>query len=510
MKPVRITLILTFLLGVSSPLVAQAGPYVILDINSAGGSNPDNLAPCKGLLFFSATDGENGTELWLTDGTTSETKLALDIYPGAESSEPEQLISLNDWLLFVANDGIHGKELWRTNGEIAEMVKDINPGSSDSNIGMNFSDRGMTRIFLYQSRAYFPADDGVHGIELWKSDGTEAGTRLVKDVSEAEFPSNIEMFNEFNGLLFFVYNYANVYRTDGTTSGTYEIRPSYITPREYTSLQNAGDIMYIAGLHGTLGGGLFKWTPDEEFLHIARLMESTRLTGSNLDNLFPVGDKLIFRKLVLVEDDCGDNQVEEREIWRSDGTWDGTVRHALDSSEIFGVFDEKLYWANGSRFLRMGQDGYAELISTNAPAGELLFTSNGLYYRSRRNQELGGELWRTDADAQNGRLLKDIYEGSEDSAPADFTQIENIILFTADDGIHGRELWQTDGTEMGTRLVMDINPGPADSNIQHMTVFKDMLIFSADDGVHGQELWAYKPNPSASLEGDMWLHYTDE
>jgi len=57
----------------------------------------------------------------------------------------------------------------------------------------------------------------------------------------------------------------------------------------------------------------------------------------------------------------------------------------------------------------------------------------------------------------------------------------------------------TDGTKAGTRLVMDINPGPGDSNIQHMAVFNDMLIFSADDGVHGQELWVYKPSPSASV-----------
>jgi ELWxxDGT repeat protein len=78
-------------------------------------------------------------------------------------------------LYFTASDGVHGNELWKTDGtpEGTVMVADIRPGAGDS-LPQGFFALGRT--------LYFSADDGVHGRELWKSDGTPAGTRLVEDI----------------------------------------------------------------------------------------------------------------------------------------------------------------------------------------------------------------------------------------------------------------------------------------------------------------------------------------
>ena len=118
----------------------------------------------------------------ITGLTAGAQILVKDIDPGSASGQPSNFINFNNYIYFVASDGVHGFELWRTDGTDngTVMVRDINPngnGMAEDEDGLVFSS-----FTIMNNELYFFADDGTTGFELWKSDGTGTGTALVKDI----------------------------------------------------------------------------------------------------------------------------------------------------------------------------------------------------------------------------------------------------------------------------------------------------------------------------------------
>jgi ELWxxDGT repeat protein len=142
---------------------------------------PTEVFSTGDLAYFFKNDGVHGTELWRTDGTTAGTALFKDIYPGpgsssAGASAPSFSRAPDGTVYFGASDGVSGAELWKTDGTAAGtlMVTDVRPGEVGSApFGITATPAGV----------FFYANDGVHGNELWFSDGTAAGTRLVADLN---------------------------------------------------------------------------------------------------------------------------------------------------------------------------------------------------------------------------------------------------------------------------------------------------------------------------------------
>lgn len=124
-------------------------------------------------VFFRAIDLAHGNELWTANDPPGAAQV-LDVKPSGGSA-PDSLVSFGGTLLFAANGG-DGSQLWRSDGTTAGTVevKAINPTGDASPTGLR----------VVGDRGFFSADDGT-GAELWKTDGTTAGTVRVADIDPA-------------------------------------------------------------------------------------------------------------------------------------------------------------------------------------------------------------------------------------------------------------------------------------------------------------------------------------
>lgn len=136
---------------------------------------PMHLTRVGGSLFFRAY-GDVGEGLCVTQGSLAGTTFLKQVHVGVSETAKGQIVNLNGTALFIGDDGSGDFELWRSNGTPAGTVrvKDIYPGPSGS---LNSSS-----LVVMGNAVYFAANDGAHGVELWKSDGTDAGTVMLKDL----------------------------------------------------------------------------------------------------------------------------------------------------------------------------------------------------------------------------------------------------------------------------------------------------------------------------------------
>jgi ELWxxDGT repeat protein len=337
--------------------------------------------------------------------------------------------------IFVAFDGVRGQ----TPVKIMDM-------------GANIDD-----VAYLGETLFFAGDEGLRGTELWKTDGTEAGTVQVKDIWEGGNNTSSNPYNFFtykNEVYFLARktggNTYRLYKTDGTSDGTKQLTDQF-----------------LPGLQGIKGYFIFK-------------------------------DKLYF----YTEEGFRDA------LWVTDGTEQGTKRVTRFLSYVNSsvILSDKIYFSlSGSDFTGIVEcDGAStkEVKAFSNLYGNMVVMNNHLYFAGD-DGTYGNEVWKSDGTGASTVLLSDIAPKRASSNPDQFVANSKKVVFTIYD--NGRYvLWETDGTEAGTKKLVDakgrdlarVTPRPV------LWTFSDRIytpsLLAIRDNVYIDEfnIYVYGPNDS--------------
>jgi ELWxxDGT repeat protein len=259
-----------------------------------------------------------------------------DILPGPVGSLPDQFTVVGDVAFFFADDGVHGRELWRTDASAAGtvLVRDIRPGPEGSDIYWAYEHWPVRGIGAdWRGALYFSADDGLSGRDLWRSDGTAGGTELVADLPETEYGRVYEVAPAGDILLFSRTGQCPcTWATDGTAAGTVRVDyPSYSLDGPVT----VGGITYAYA--DVEGYQVWKRPPGGEW-SLAFPMSVGALFGID-DVLFGVGNRGLWR--------------EEAGFLRTDGD---PERYGYD----FVIFDRRVLYYDPVTAVLWSSDGTPE------------------------------------------------------------------------------------------------------------------------------------------------------
>lgn len=275
---------------------------------------------------------------------------------------------------------------------------------------------------------FFSADDGVHGDELWVTDGTSAGTRMVRDIDPGEansFPSSFAALSDSRV----------IFRADGEL-----------------------------------------WVSDGTEAGTAPLMAASAGGPTIVSWITPMGDgRFVF---------SASSSSAGQELWVTDGTTAGTTM---------------------LRDIRTGTNPESDAPLSGTPSN-FIALPNGSVVFSADDGVHGREPWITDGTTAGTKLLSDIQNGPTGSLDSLYSWMELLpngkVLLAVDDGVSGLEPWVTDGTASGTQQLRDINPGDGDGFYDFVGAMPDgrYLFSPTEESGEYMRSWLTDGTPEGTIE----------
>jgi ELWxxDGT repeat protein len=399
-----------------------------------------------------------------------------DISSVKKSAKPSYLTINNNELYFFADDGIHGNELWKTDGTVpgTSLAKDINP-SGDALNSANISN--TLKFISIKNILYFDADDGTNGMDLWRTDGTATGTFMIKNITTS-WDQQPEFLTNFKDTLYFSCA-GSLWKSDGTESGTILIK-------------NGGNPKNLIAF----GNKLFFYGSDGLYQSDGTTAGTTLVKAmTDVQNFVPYKNKLYFSA--------------NSQLWLTDGTVTGTVA-VLNSDGVAIPNPRSLAVSNNILFIGSRDTGFDGLWKTDGTQGGTtrikefnsiysgdpldLTDVNGVLYFVAHDSTVGTlealnrSLWKSDGTTNGTQFVK-VINSTNPYVSNSFTSFQSTLFMCAYDATNGYELWKSDGTANGTSLIKNIFPGDGNSSPHSFTILNNKLIFIADDSEHGNSLW---------------------
>ncbi|MCC6509807.1 MAG: hypothetical protein IT423_11910 [Pirellulaceae bacterium] len=411
------------------------------------------------------------------------------------TSSPQNFAEVGGLVYFQASARGTGAELWRSDGTEAgtSIVVDLNTVPDSGSYPTNLTNVNGT--------LFFTATDPLTGqIELWKSDGTAAGTVSVDGNVGSVTPASL---TNINGTLYFtaVRQFGSpgqtgreLWKSDGTAAGTVLVRdivrgPTSSYPTQLTNVN--GTLFFVA----TTSAGTELWKSNGTAASTVQVRDIVTGSGSSSPSyLVNVDGTLYF---------SANNITNGVELWKSNGTSAGTTvvrdiaggstgSYPINLTEVGGT----LFFVTGAELWKSNGTVSSTVQVETAPGGSSspsnLINANGKLYFAAFGDGVGNELWTSNGTSAGTVRVKNINSLNYSSNPQELRNIGSTLYFTADAGDNtGRELYKSDGTEVGTVMVKDILLGvDASSNPTYLTVAGGRLFFVATDASTDRELWS--------------------
>jgi len=384
--------------------------------------------------------------LWsvlVSKGWAQQWTLLKDINPTGDS----YVEFITEWTgsstqkLLIADNGVHGYELWITDGTVdgTKMLKDINP-TGDAFVG--------TEMAMLGNNLYFFADDGVHGAELWKTDGTAVGTVLVKDI----FPTTVQYQPDQTNILTIgnaIYFLANdgvngreIWKSDGTALGTMMLANLNTTG----DFANNNDLYHLEVfnddilVHGTIAAqtGLWKISTSGN----AQFLFAYQYSGSQ--NNFTFNGKFYFRSF--------NNGYK---LYATDGTNVGTTL----------------------------------VHSGNCVSNAVVYNNDCYFIGDNNDNQTTTNLWKISKSDNSIVLVKKI--SNKQTQSTDLIVLNNKMLFYANDDVNDYVWMKSDGTAGGTTQLQDFTTSTHNASdlYAYNYVFNNELYLVAEYGTSDYALF---------------------